>query len=84
MAMCAGALRTYMLELNALPEKPLIAMVPMSLRRDDSDGGNQISMILANLGTHLADPKARLDIIHRSVQNAKDRFSRMSPSEIMA
>ncbi len=84
MAMCAGALRTYLLELNALPEKPLIAMVPMSLRRDDSDGGNQISMILANLGTHLADPKARLDIIHRSVQNAKDRFSRMSPSEIMA
>ncbi|MBH1970965.1 wax ester/triacylglycerol synthase family O-acyltransferase [Moraxellaceae bacterium AER2_44_116] len=84
MAMCAGALRTYLLELDALPEKPLIAMVPMSLRRDDSDGGNQISMILANLGTHLADPKARLDIIHRSVQNAKDRFSRMSPSEIMA
>ena len=84
MAMCAGALRTYLLELDALPAKPLIAMVPMSLRRDDSDGGNQISMILANLGTHLADPKARLDIIHRSVQNAKDRFSRMSPSEIMA
>jgi diacylglycerol O-acyltransferase len=84
MAMCAGALRSYLLELDALPAKPLIAMVPMSLRRDDSDGGNQISMILANLGTHLADPKARLDIIHRSVQNAKDRFSRMSPSEIMA
>ena len=84
MAMCAGALRSYLLELNVLPAKPLIAMVPMSLRRDDSDGGNQISMILANLGTHLADPAARLDIIHRSVQNAKDRFSRMSPSEIMA
>jgi diacylglycerol O-acyltransferase len=84
MAMCAGALRTYLLELNALPSKPLIAMVPMSLRKDDSDGGNQISMILANLGTHLEDPKARLDIIHRSVQNAKDRFSRMSQSEIMA
>lgn len=84
MAMCAGALRTYLLELNALPAKPLIAMVPMSLRKDDSDAGNQISMILANLGTHLADPMARLDIIHRSVQNAKDRFSRMSESEIMA
>lgn len=84
MAMCAGALRTYLLELNALPAKPLIAMVPMSLRKDDSDGGNQISMILANLGTHLDDPRARLDIIHRSVQNAKDRFSRMSQSEIMA
>ena len=84
MAMCSGALRTYLLYLNALPAKPLIAMVPMSLRQDDSDGGNQITMILANLGTHLDDPMARLDIIHRSVKNAKDRFSRMSPSEIMA
>lgn len=84
MAMCASALRTYLLDLNALPKKPLIAMVPMSLRRDDSDSGNQITMILANLGTHLADPLARLDVIHRSVQNAKDRFSRMSQSEIMA
>ncbi len=84
MAMCAGALRTYLLDFNALPRKPLIAMVPMSLRQDDSDAGNQTTMILANLGTHLADPMQRLDIIHRSVQNAKDRFSRMSPSEIMA
>ena len=84
MAMCAGALRTYLLDLNALPTKPLIAMVPMSLRRDDSDSGNQITMILANLGTHLADPLARADIIHRSVQNAKDRFCRMTQSEIMA
>ncbi|MBL0229296.1 MAG: wax ester/triacylglycerol synthase family O-acyltransferase [Moraxellaceae bacterium] len=84
MAMCSGALRTYLVYLNALPCKPLIAMVPMSLRQDDSDGGNQITMILANLGTHLADPMARLNIIHRSVKNAKDRFSRMSPSEIMA
>lgn len=84
MAMCAGALRTYLLDFNALPRKPLIAMVPMSLRQDDSDGGNQITMILANLGTHLEDPMARLNIIHRSVQNAKDRFSRMSPSEILA
>ena len=84
MAMCAGALRTYLLDLNALPAKPLIAMVPMSLRRDDSDSGNQITMILANLGTHLADPLARVDVIHRSVQNAKDRFCRMTQSEIMA
>ncbi|MCB1673133.1 MAG: wax ester/triacylglycerol synthase family O-acyltransferase [Pseudomonadales bacterium] len=84
MAMCAGALRTYLLYLDALPKKPLIAMVPMSLRKDDSDAGNQITMILANLGTHLADPLERLDIIHRSVQNAKDRFCRMTQSEIMA
>lgn len=84
MAMCSSALRTYLLYLDELPSKPLIAMVPMSLRQDDSDAGNQITMILANLGTHLANPMDRLNIIHRSVQNAKDRFCRMSPSEIMA
>ena len=41
-------------------------------------------MILANLGTHKADPLQRLEIIHRSVQNAKERFGRMKPNEILS
>lgn len=32
LAMCAGALRYYLIERNALPDRPLIAMVPVSLR----------------------------------------------------
>ena len=60
------------LYLDALP-KTVNCHGSMSLRKDDSDAGNQITMILANLGTHLADP-LESDIIHRSVQNAKDRF----------
>lgn len=83
LAMCASALRRYLQDLEALPEKPLIAMVPMSLRKDDSDGGNQVAMILANLGTHLDDPQERLGVIQRSVQHAKDRYSRMSQAEII-
>ncbi len=39
----------YLISQHALPDEPLIAMVPMSLRQDDSTGGNQIGMILANL-----------------------------------
>ena len=84
LAVCAGALRSYLIGQRALPKKPLIAMVPVSLRRDDSHSGNQISMILANLGTHKADPLQRLEIIHRSVQNAKERFGRMKPNEILS
>ena len=81
MAVCGSALRNYLLSLNALPVKPLIAMVPMSMRKDDSDSGNQIAMILATLGTHLSDPSERLYSIKRSVKESKDRYKDMSLEE---
>jgi diacylglycerol O-acyltransferase len=80
LAMCGSALRRYLLDLDALPAKPLIAMVPLSLRRDDSDEGNQIAMILARLGTDLADPLERLAQIQRSVEDARSRCARMGPT----
>ena len=84
LAMCASALRKYLIEINELPKKPLIAMVPVSMRKDDSASGNQVAMLLANLGTHQADPIERLNTIIRSMNNGKERFSRMSQGEIMA
>ena len=84
LAICSGALREYLLSQNALPKKPMIAMVPTSVRQDDSDVSNRITMILANLGTHLADPLARLSTIRRSVINAKQRFQRMSSDQILS
>lgn len=84
LAMCASAVRKYLLDIDDLPAKPLVAMVPMSLRKDDSDSGNQVAMVLANLGTHLADPVERLDTIVRSVKNSKERFARMTQGEILA
>lgn len=83
LAMCATALRRYLLDMDALPVKPLIAMVPMSLRKDDSDEGNQVAMILANLATHLDDPIERLEAIQRSVQTSKDRYGKMNQKEII-
>lgn len=58
-------------------------MVPASLRTDDSDMSNRITMILANLGTHKDQPLERLEIIRRSMQNSKQRFSRMTANEIL-
>ena len=84
LAMCSSALRQYLLDLDELPEKPLVAMVPVSMRKDDSEGGNQVAMILANLATDLSDPMERLDTIQRSMENSKARFKRMSQGEIMA
>lgn len=83
MAICASALRTYLMNQDALPDKPLVAMVPVSLRKDDSAEGNQVGMILASLGTHLADPGERLRHIHDEVQAAKQRYASMSSEEIM-
>ncbi|MEG0489460.1 MAG: WS/DGAT domain-containing protein, partial [Acinetobacter sp.] len=54
-----------------------------SLRDDDSDMSNRITMILANLGTHKEHPEERLEIIRRSVQNSKTRFKRMNSDQIL-
>lgn len=83
MAMCATALRTYLMNQDALPEKPLVAMVPVSLRRDDSSEGNQVGIILASLGTHLSDPAGRLRYIHEDVKASKERYASMSQEEIL-
>lgn len=83
LAVCSGALREYLMNMKALPTKPLTAFVPISLRKDGSDSGNQISFMLANLATHLADPEERLRIISDTVKYNKERFGRMTQAQII-
>lgn len=83
LAVCSGAIRRYLLAMDALPSKPLIAFVPMSLRTDNSVSGNQLSFVLANLGTHLDDPLRRIELIHRSMNNGKRRFRRMNQAQVI-
>lgn len=85
LAMCAGALRTYLADQNALPEKPLIAMVPVSLRTaDDAVGGNAVSAVLANLATHIDDPAQRLATISASMQNSKAVIAQLPRPQAIA
>ncbi|MGH8528820.1 MAG: WS/DGAT/MGAT family O-acyltransferase [Nevskiales bacterium] len=84
LAMCAGALREYLIAHNALPEQALISMVPVSVRAADGpEGGNQVAVILANLGSQIEDPAQRLETIVASTQRAKERMSQMSRLEQM-
>ena len=78
LAICAGALRKYLIAQNGLPEKPLIAMVPVSLHGETKKDGNQVGMILVNLATHIVDPVERLRQIVQSTTEAKLRLSKMS------
>lgn len=87
LAMCSGALRTYLAGLDALPDTPLIAMVPVSLRSDDDggdDGGNAIGVVMCNLGTHLPDAGDRLATVHQSMLDGKESLRGLSPSQIIA
>jgi diacylglycerol O-acyltransferase len=51
------------------------------MRRDDSDTGNQVAMILASLATHIPDPEKRLESIKRSILESKNRYTQMSLEE---
>ncbi|GAA4404170.1 WS/DGAT/MGAT family O-acyltransferase [Tsukamurella soli] len=85
LAMCGGALRAYLLELGALPDKTLTAMVPVSLRKEgDLDSSNSVGAIIATLGTDLADPVDRLEAIHNSVRAARRVMGELSPLQILA
>jgi diacylglycerol O-acyltransferase len=79
LAMCGGALRAYLLEQKALPDLPLIAMVPVSLREEGSanSGGNQVGALLASLATDLEDPAERLAEVSASMRKNKDVFKEL-------
>lgn len=84
LAMCSGALRRYLLEQDGLPEESLTAMVPVSLRTDDSAGGNAVGAVLTSLATDTADPSWRLDRIRESMHIAKGAMAELSPVQQLA
>jgi len=85
LAMCSGALRAYLLELDALPSAPLIAMTPVSLRTPDSpEETNAVGTILCNLATDLEHPGARLVAVRASMLHGKATLSGLSQNQVTA
>ena len=73
LTVCSGALRAYLDERHALPEKSLVAMVPVSVRDDDEAGtaGNLVSAMLVSLATDVEAPVDRLEAIRRGAKTSK-------------
>lgn len=86
LGMCAGALRAYLLEQDALPDRPLIAMVPVNLRseNDVDSGGNLVGSILCNLATDRDDAAERLTVISESMRGNKKIFSELPRVQALA
>jgi diacylglycerol O-acyltransferase len=84
LAICAGALRQYLQTHAKLPAKPLVAMVPVSLHGETDLGGNQVTLLLAELATNIKDPLKRLAKIKASTTQAKDKLRSMPRLQKMA
>jgi diacylglycerol O-acyltransferase len=73
LAIVAGALRRYLLERGELPDKPLVAGVPVSTAADPERlGGNKVSNMFTALRTDIDDPVERLRAIHDVTRAAKE------------
>jgi diacylglycerol O-acyltransferase len=76
MALCTSALRRWLLDHDALPTVPIVVAVPVSIRGADQpgSGGNQISVMLAEMPTGVGDPAERLTSVTAAMTNAKRHF----------
>ena len=85
MALSTGALRRWLIDHDALPDAPLVAAVPVSIRseREQGTGGNRVSSMMAPIPTHLADPLARLAACHDAMRAAKEQHGAL-PADMLA
>jgi len=83
-ALCAGAVRRWLLEHDEMPDGPLVAQIPVSVRTNDQAGtyGNRIVLLGAPLFTDEAYPVARLRRTHEALQVMKDHH-RALPAELL-
>ncbi len=94
LGVCAEALRQYLQDQNNLPDKPLIAMTPISVRSKTLKArtGNQMSAMLVSLSTTVKHPVLRVRKIHDNATVsdsygqaiAADRLTELVPSSIIA
>tara|TARA_R110000772_G_scaffold60576_2_gene136775 strand:+ start:11405 stop:12847 length:1443 start_codon:yes stop_codon:yes gene_type:complete len=78
-----GALRSYLIQRNALPNNPLASLVPVNVRSKDLDNcGNAISMLISNLRTDIEDPLQRLVAVRDAATSAKKRNDNIGRSSL--
>ena len=73
LALCSGALRTYLEGRGELPDRSLTAGIPVSIRAEgDTALDNQLSYLVVPIATDVADPEARLRAIVQHTAAAKE------------
>jgi WS/DGAT/MGAT family acyltransferase len=83
-SICAGAVRRWLVAHDELPDEPLVAQIPVSVRTDEQAGtyGNRIILMSAPLFTDEADPIRRLMRTHEALDGMKERH-RALPADLL-
>jgi diacylglycerol O-acyltransferase len=74
LAVVAGALRDYLDQRHGLPDRPLVASVPVGMDAPDDPSravGNCFTRLVTSLATNVADPWARLQMISTVTRESK-------------
>ncbi len=90
LAMCSGAMRTYLLELDALPEHD--ADLDGAGRAQGQGVAGRLRLrvatpsgaVMVKLGTDLPDAGDRLQAVHDSMADGKRALAQMTPVQILA
>jgi diacylglycerol O-acyltransferase / wax synthase len=83
-SLATTAVRDWLLERDALPDDPLVAMVPVSVRTEEERGafGNRVSTMIVPIPTNEPDPRRRLIRTHELLRSAKERH-RALPADLL-
>jgi len=83
-SICAGAVRSWLIEHAELPDGPLVAQIPVSVRTGAQAGtyGNRILLMSVPFHTDIADPVERLLTTHESLADMKERHKAL-PAELL-
>lgn len=84
LAVCSGGLRRYLQRHDELPDRSLVAWVPINARpradpsADTGNGGNRISAMTTRIFTDIEDPVTRLRKIMHTTRKSKEAKSGLS------
>jgi WS/DGAT/MGAT family acyltransferase len=83
-SICAGAVRSWLLEHDDLPPDPLVVQVPVSVRTEEEMGtyGNRIMLMSAPFFTNEPDAERRLTKTHEALAAMKQHH-RALPAELL-
>ena len=84
LAVCTGALRTYLQSRSELPDAPLVATVPVSVQAaEPMVGANRVSAMFVSLPTQLEDPLERLETINKGTRGAKEEHNALGADVLL-
>ncbi|MBV8690362.1 MAG: wax ester/triacylglycerol synthase family O-acyltransferase, partial [Actinobacteria bacterium] len=88
LAVCAGGLRRYLERRGELPDRPLVAGVPVSVRDGEAHAegeyiANSVSNMFTSVPVQLEDPAARVPAIAEVTKAAKEVHKALGPRTLM-